>query len=136
MRGSYFLIALIVAGCGGGGGGGSSAPVTGSKSGILTDAAVAGVSYATSSGVTGVTDANGTYKFNPGDTVQFKLGVLALGSATATGIVSPIELANGNNNILQNLLVMLQSLDANGNPADGISIPPAAAAAVTSAVDL
>ena len=131
---TYF--ALLV-GCGGGGGGSNgNAAQTGSKSGILTDAAVAGVAYTTSSGVTGVTDANGAYKFNPGDTVQFKLGGLVLGSATATGIVSPIELANGDNNRLQNLLVMLQSLDANGIPADGISIPPAAAAAVTTAIDL
>lgn len=139
---TYFA---LLAGCGGGGGGSSgNTPTTGStKSGVLTDAAVTGVAYTTSSGVAGVTDA-GIYKYNPGDTVQFKLGGLVLGDVTApglgyvtaTGVVTPIDLANGNPNILQNLLVLLQSLDANGIPADGISIPAAAAAAVTPAIDL
>ena len=42
------LSMLVLVGCGGGGSGGGSAPPTGSKSGVLTDAPVAGVSYTTS----------------------------------------------------------------------------------------
>lgn len=127
---------FALSGCGGGGGGGGgSGAATGSSRGILTDAPVAGVAYTTSSGVAGTTDANGGYDFNIGDTVVFKIGNLILGNVTATGIVSPLELANGDANKLQNLLVMLQSLDANADP-EKISIPANAAAAVTTAIDL
>lgn len=128
--------ALIQAGCGGGST--SSVPSTGPtpRSGILVDAPVTGVAYTTSSGITGTTGANGSYNFNAGDTVEFKLGSLVLGNVTATGIVTPTELAAGNSNKLTNLLVLFQSLDADGNPGNGISIPAPAAAAVTTAIDL
>jgi hypothetical protein len=110
--------------------------VTGSARGALIDASVGGVSYTTSSGVTGTTAADGSYNFNPGDTVTFKLGGLTLGTGTATGIISPMELSGGSANRLENLLVLLQSLDSDGNPANGISIPAASAGAVSASVNL
>lgn len=59
--------AWLLSSCGGGGGG--SAP-TGSNTGVLTDSAIQGVAYSTSpSKVFGVTDAQGQYHYNPGDTV-------------------------------------------------------------------
>lgn len=135
---AIFLFTL--AACGGGGGGagaGGSSPSGQARSGILTDSEVAGVAYASSpSGKTGVTTAQGAYDFNEGDTVQFSLGSLLLGNVAATGIVTPTELAAGNSNKLHNLLVVLQSLDADGNPSNGISIPSASAAAVTTDIDL
>lgn len=133
------LVALVmgISACGGGGGGSTSGTTNYTlSSGILTDDPVEGVAYLTSTGVSGVTGAGGTYNFNVGDTVEFKLGNLVLGNVTATGIVTPIELAAGNSNRLTNLLVLLQSLDVDGNPANGISIPPLAAAAITTAIDL
>lgn len=105
------------------------------RSGILKDAPVGGVSYSTTSGKTGTTDASGTYQFNAGDSVTFTLGGLTLGTAPATGIVTPTELAGGDNNKLLNLLVILQSLDSDGDRTNGITIPPAAASALT-AIDL
>ena len=128
--------------CGGGGAdtiatdGGPTPPVVGSSTGVLTDAAVQGVAYRTSSGVAGTTDALGQYRYNPGDTVTFTLGTLTLGAVPATGVVTPIALAAGSENRLQNLLVLLQSLDADGVPDNGISIAAAAAAALTPSVDL
>jgi len=110
--------------------------VTGSASGSLIDASVGGVSYTTASGVQGTTAADGSYNFNPGDTVTFTLGGLTLGTATATGIISPMELSAGSAVRLENLLVLMQSLDSDGNPANGITIPAAAAAAVTSSMNL
>ena len=98
--------------------------VTGSATGVLSDAAVGGVSYTTSSGVTGTTAADGSYKFNPGDTVTFKLGALTLGTATATGIITPMELSGGSAVKLQNLLVLLQSLDPDGTPPTASTSPP------------
>lgn len=134
--------------CGGGGGGSTNTvpttPVTtnpgtstatGSATGILTDAAIQGVSYTTSSGVTGMTASNGSYNYNPGDTVTFKLGAVTLGAVTANGIISPIDLAAGDAVKFKNLLVLVQSLDADANP-NSISIPAAAAAALPGSLDL
>lgn len=134
--------ALLLTACGGGGD--STAPagpakpvaVVGSATGVFTDAAVEGVAYSTSSGVSGTTDAQGRYSYNPSDTVSFKLGALALGTAPASAIVTPVELAGGSATRLLNLLVLLQSLDDDGQPANGIRIAPAAAAAVADSIDL
>lgn len=106
------------------------------ESGTLSDSAIVGVAYNTSSGVTGVTDVNGKYRFNVGDTVTFTLGTLALGTVIANGLISPIELSAGNANKLTNLLVLFQSLDSDGNAANGINITAPTAAAVTGAINL
>lgn len=146
MKWAVVALAAALAACGGGGsdddagtpptGGGTPTPPVGSATGVLTDAAVQGVAFTTSSGVTGTTDTLGQYRYNPGDTVSFALGALTLGAVPATAVVTPIELAGGSNDKLQNLLVLLQSLDADGVADNGINIPAAAAAAVTTGVDL
>lgn len=145
MKWAMVALAAALAACGGGSdgdagtpptGGGTPPPPVGSATGVLTDAAVQGVAYTTTSGVTGTTDALGQYRYNPGDTVSFALGALTLGAVPATAVVTPIELAGGSNDKLQNLLVLLQSLDADGLADNGITIPAAAAAAVSTAVDL
>lgn len=133
------VVALLVA-CGGGGGGGgavrTASGVTGSQTGVLTDAEIQGVRYTTSSGVTGVTDAQGRYDYNPGDTVVFQVGSVSLGQVPATGIITPILLAQGSETKLANMLVLLQSLDSDGDAANGIMIPAATASAFTSPIDL
>lgn len=111
-------------------------PAVGSATGVLTDAAVQGVAYTTSSGVAGTTDALGHFTYNPNDTVSFKLGALTLGAVPASALVTPVQLSAGSNDKLTNLLVLLQSLDDDGNASNGIRIPVAAAAAVTAGVDL
>lgn len=139
------LLGLLLSACGGGGdaavdppGGGVLPPVavTGSATGVFSDSPVQGVAFSTTSGVTGTTDAAGRYTYNPSDTVTFKLGAVTLGSAPANALVTPVDLADGNANRLQNLLVTLQSLDDDGDAANGIKIPAAAAAAVLASVDL
>jgi len=104
--------------------------LSGPAIGKLTDAAISGVNYSTSSKKTGTTDENGIYNYNHGDTVEFKLGSLTLGKVKATAIVTPINLAGDSLSRLQNLLVLLQSLDSDNEPGNGIFIPAAAAAAV------
>lgn len=134
------VLGLQACGGGGGGGGGSNPPSSitpATQSGVLSDSPVGGVAYATSpSGLTGTTSATGVYNFRAGDTVEFRLGTLVLGNVTATGIVTPTELAAGNANKLSNLLVLLQSLDSDGDATNGITIPPLAAASVSSAIVL
>ncbi len=115
----------------------SKAPLKGPTTGILTDAApVAGVAYTTSSGSSGTTDAQGMYRYNHGDNVKFQLGELIIGDIKATGIVTPIELAAGNENKLQNLPILLQSLDSDNDLSNGILIPAEAAAALKSTLNL
>lgn len=141
MKWATVALSAALAACGGGSDSPATSGVTtpskiGSSIGVLSDAAVQGVAFSTSSGVTGTTNALGQYSYNPGDTVSFKLGTLTLGTAPAAALVTPIELAGGSANKLQNLLVLLQSLDTDGVAANGISIPAAAAAAVTAGIDL
>ncbi len=106
------------------------------QEGTLTDAPVAGVRYVTTSGVNGVTDVGGRYRFNQGDSITFSLGTLSIGTLLAQSVLTPLELAAGNANRLSNLLVLFQSLDADGVPANGINITAPAAAAITTAINL
>ena len=126
IRLAPIAFALCLAGCGdgsepasssGGSGGGSGGKVEkGPTTGRLLDAAVSGVAYVASSGAAGKTDENGTFKYNHGDTVEFKLGELALGKVKGAPVVTPMDLAGDSIKKLQNLLILFQSLDADGNP--------------------
>ncbi len=109
---------------------------TGAASGVLMGTQAAGISYSSSSGQSGVTDEDGTFNFNHGDTVEFKLGDLILGKVQGSPVVTPIELAGDNENKLQNLLVLLHSLDSDGDPSNGISITDETAAAVDKSINL
>lgn len=137
-------IGLLLSACGGGSDDTGTTPppptppVVGSATGVLTDAAVQGVAYSASpSGATGTTDALGQFRYNPGDSVNFSLGGLTLASnVPAAALVTPVELAGGSTDKLRNLLVLLQSLDQDGNAGNGITISATTAAAVTAGVDL
>lgn len=96
------LLLAVLSGCGGGGSAATPSAASGQAlTGNLTDAPVAGVQYsAMPSGTSGTTDANGSFSYVPGDTVTFKAGGLALGSASSLAppsngtnvIVTPIKL--------------------------------------------
>lgn len=145
---AIFIATLaFISGCNGGGGGDDSSTNTntntkpaGTETGVLLDGFVGGVSYTTSSGVTGTTDAQGNFQFNPGDTITFKIGGITLGATVAAqATLTPANLAGtGTNasNVANNLLVFLQSLDADGNHDNGINILPATlSAAASSSLD-
>ncbi|HET7060899.1 MAG TPA: adhesin, partial [Nitrosospira sp.] len=114
----------------------SSSTEKGPTTGRLLDTAVEGVAFTASSGATGTTDKQGTFKYSHGDTVEFKLGSLVLGKPKGAAIITPMELAGESPARLQNILILLQSLDVDGNPDNGISIPASAAAAVTASINL
>ncbi|MCX7982282.1 MAG: carboxylesterase family protein [Syntrophales bacterium] len=124
---SFFAL-LYVFGCGGGTTG------TGPLRGVFVDAPVAGLEYVTSSGVSGKTDANGVFYYDPGDTVTFKIGNLTLGSAKGASQVTPVDIVSGGtitDQRVQNMLVLLQTLDEDGDLNNGIQINAAAAAVVS-----
>ena len=123
-------------GTGGGGGGGG----TTSNTGIFLDSPVQGLKYTTSpSNLTGTTNAAGEYSYRTGDTVTFAVGDLVLGTVTAQGTVTPLTVAQAltatTSSDLEtttiNLLAFLQSLDADGNADNGITVATVVANAMT-----
>jgi len=126
---SSLALAVALTACGGGGSssGGSSAPAgpsTKSETGVFTDSAVAGINYQTNpGGLSGKTNALGEYNYVEGDTVIFSIGDTELPAVTASGRVTPADMAEGNDaDVVTNVLRLLQTLDDDGNPDNGITI--------------
>ncbi len=103
--------------------------------GKFIDSAVAGVSFVCDS-VSGITDANGVFGTCPaGSTVTFSIGGLVLGSSAATDdniffvtdIVEGAERTDTDNPDVLDIAVLLQSLDSDGDPSNGITVPAEAA---------
>jgi hypothetical protein len=70
--------------------------------------------------------------------VTFSIGNLIFPSVTAKGVVTPLDMANSSdpqNQIALNIAALLQSLDADGDPNNGISINYSAAAASAQALN-
>ena len=112
-----------LASCGGGGGGGSS---TTTYSGQFIDAPTKGLTYTASpSGLTGTTDANGTFKFQAGDVVSFAIPTSS--GAISIGVHSPPTPASSTESAILHVSTMdnatqvaqtLQSLGGTGNVID------------------
>jgi hypothetical protein len=145
MKKSYLKILLsvvtaaVVTGCGGGSSLNESAldstdvnnnTTKDVHTGYFVDAAVAGADYNTSSGIKGTTDEFGRFKFKKGDEVEFRIGKIVLGKAKpeieedGVGLVTPKELAEGNETVQTLILRVLQSLDDDNNVTNGIEIKP------------
>ncbi|WP_157746870.1 hypothetical protein [Marinobacter sp. LV10R510-11A] len=83
-------------------------------------------------GIDGETDAAGRFGFNVGEPVTFRLAGLDLGTVTLSGtntIITPAELRGETRGSepygrsTRNLLRLLQTLDRDGNPENGIDLP-------------
>lgn len=95
-------------------------------SGVFTDSPVEGVHYETET-KSGDTDAEGHYEYVEGETVTFYIGNIKLGSALATGVLSPISIASTADadiytQEVQNIAAFLQTLDEDADPTNGIKI--------------
>lgn len=107
MKKEFLLCALtavtaLLIGCGGGGGSGSTTTSAATLTASFVDAPTKGLSYTASpSGLSGTTDANGSYQFQAGDTVTFTLPVgsssITIGTVTPTSgeITFVLNLAHG-----------------------------------------
>ncbi len=91
--------------------------VEGNNTGTFIDSEVEGVKYVTSSGVEGYTNKKGEYKYNDGDEVEFFINDLKLGSAKAEKLTTVFDLEYPTQTAL-----LLQTLDTDGNPNNGIQI--------------
>jgi hypothetical protein len=137
LRSIYLQVLLLclLCGCGGGGGSGSASLVK--ERGQFIDSAVEGLSYKTLS-QSGVTDADGGFDFVKGEQVTFSFGSITFPIAQASVIVTPVNMAPGNNadsNEATNVAYLLQALDTDGVPANGIKIPSALEKLATEAVN-
>lgn len=139
MKFLHLLTAVSLCGltaCGGGGGGGSPVAST-TSTGVFLDSVVEGISYRTAT-ISGKTNSSGEFRYVVGETIIFSIGSIDLPSVKANSTITPLEIANTtdvNHQIVSNILVLLQSLDVDGNPSNGIKITDTAHAAATTAVD-
>lgn len=117
--------AVVLAGCGGSSGTSSGTSGDGdpeTQTGVFLDSAVGGIGYRSDSG-SGVTNAQGEFSYEEGETVVFFIGDLEFPSVSARGVVTPAEIGEGASTTTAiNIMQILQSLDSDGNPSNGISI--------------
>ena len=131
--------ALVLAACGGGEGQerieATPQPVF---TGILLDSPVAGVTYTTLSGNSGLTNEAGEFQYKQprrgtfSETVTFSIGDIELGTVAPAPIITMVELTNSfapTDRAAVNQLVFMQSLDSDGDPSNGITIDAATRAA-------
>lgn len=97
---------------------------TPSESGVFLDSPVIGIGYKTET-LSGVTDAEGRYNYVDGETVTFFIGDLEFPATTASGVVTPLDIANTEDitdDKVVNMARLLQTLDQDGDPDNGITI--------------
>lgn len=140
MKRSLFTLTVVASlvACGGGGGGSSGGsnnsgnPPAAAQTGVFLDNAVAGIGYRTAT-QRGITTTLGEYKYLPGETVTFFIGDLELPPVPAKGVVTPADIAAAAHSsdsaaadiTKTNILRLLQTLDSDGKPDNGIQIESA-----------
>ncbi len=130
------LSGVMLTACGGGGddnGGGSNGgnngggTDTGSKplhTAVFLDSVVGGLDYRCND-YTGVTNAKGEFLFDDGDTCEFALGNQRLGAVTlkaGNSLVTPYTLAGDDKEKAIRIAALLQTLDSDSNPENGITL--------------
>ena len=124
--------AFLLVGCGGS----SSTPSTDSDSeatvltGVFVDSPVEGATFTTET-QSGTTSALGEFSYLAAEQVIFSIGLTQFPAVTAAPQVSPVDMAASSSDstaTTTNIARLLQSLDDDGSPDNGIAIPEAAAA--------
>ena len=129
---SAIAVTAILVGCGGGGSsstGGGGNPAAAKNGGIFVDSPVKGLSYVCqASGTSGKTDAAGRYDCAAGDTtVTFAIGTRNIGTTMIAPVITPRSFFNGTgrDDEILNLAQLLQTMDKDGNPDNGIELDDA-----------
>ena len=128
----------LLAACGGGSeeandGGTPSGKSPEKKVGVFLDSPVINIAYQTET-LSGVTNSSGEFEYVSGETVTFSIGDLTFPATTAQSVVTPIDIANAqraSDTTVLNMIRLLQTLDKDSNPANGITITEAAKSAAT-----
>ncbi len=130
MRGLTLLATgslCLLIGCGGSGSGsnntnpGPQSPQT--ASGRFVDTHVEGLSYI-SGDQTGVTDRDGLFIYEVGQTVTFSVGTVEIGEVEGGAILTPVDLTGSNSSMpdTQNIVRFLLMLDSDSDSTNGITI--------------
>jgi hypothetical protein len=122
------LTIIIVTGCGGGGGDAATSNDTTTtatkKTGTFIDGPVEGLFYKATT-LSGFTGKDGTFEYIDGETVEFFLGEVSIGSATGNTTMTPNTLAattDVDNQTVVNLIKFLQTADSDGDHTNGIQV--------------
>jgi pectate lyase len=92
--------------------------------GVFLDAAVGNIGYRTDT-LEGVTSAAGEFQYRAGELVTFFIGALEFPQVPGAAIITPLEIANTTdirNPVVINISRLLQSLDKDGDPGNGLTI--------------
>lgn len=93
--------------------------------GTFIDSPVDGIAFQTPS-QNGITDVAGTFSYIEGEAVQFSIGNIILGEGFAKPNMSPVDIVDGatttDHPTVVNIARLLQTLDLDGDPANGIFI--------------
>lgn len=123
------LLTLFLSACGGGGDGDSTSSSSSDiLSGQFVDSAVQGLGYTTLS-QSGYTDADGRFSYKAGEIIEFRIGELLLGYAQAKAVITPMDLVgalSADDPTAVNIAQLLQTFDIDGDPSNGIALPPSA----------
>ena len=101
------------------------------NTGIVIDGIVKGLEYETSSGLSGYTRTDGEFDYLEGDTVTFKLGSVVFGTFSTDDMqddkvflqdLAGTSRTDVNDEYVENMAVLLQSLDVDGDAYNGIVI--------------
>lgn len=103
--------------------------------GIFRDAVVEGLDFSDGGALAGTTSANGRFQYAQDNAVTFRIGGLTLGSLVGQPFMTPMHLiGTGTPSVsiaINNRLRLLQMLDQDSNPENGILISNAVRAVAT-----
>lgn len=127
--GLLIVVTVLLSACSGD----KEGSVSSMRTGRFVDSAVEGLAYATATGQ-GLTNDAGEFTYMPGESITFSIGDIQLPAIRATALITPLDVFSTDNIMaieVQNLSRLLQTLDEDGNPENGIRLTDAAAASAT-----
>ncbi|MFQ3339494.1 MAG: hypothetical protein ACI9VO_002284 [Colwellia sp.] len=104
------------------------------STGTFIDGIVEGLQYTTSSGMSGLTDATGGFTYFVGDSVTFSIGNVVIGTIDTDAMqdkfvflqdLADTDRTDVNDEYVENMAVLLQSLDVDNDAYNGIVITDA-----------
>lgn len=132
------LVAAITATLSACGSGSDSTPnesvdQNGPSTGRFVDSAVIGMPYQTAS-ESGRTNTDGSFNYRSNETVTFSIGDIVLPAVAGSALVTPLEIFDTDSiadTQVVNLIRLLQTLDVDANPVNGITISDQAISSAT-----
>ena len=91
--------------------------LSGKLTGVFLDGPTEGLNYKTNSGIQGLTNSKGEFKYKEGDMVSFFIGDMYLGKLDAAVFAAPFQMDSSSQ-----VLMLIQALDIDNDPSNGIQI--------------